>query len=139
VETQLKWEIWRGRQEGKMAGQGSLSMQEGANRRRSERVVLRMSVLVIAENEERIQMREEAETQVVNAHGGLLRMRAHLHVGQSFLLNNPKGNHQMGCRVVWSDEEGTEFYRVAFEFERPAPNFWPIVFPPGDWNSAEAS
>jgi len=103
------------------------------NRRRSERVILRMSVLVVAEDEDRKQIQEKAETQVVNAHGGLLKMKQHLHVGQSFLLNNPQNNLEISCRVVRTEEEGLEFYRVAFEFDRPAPNFWPIVFPPADW------
>jgi len=103
------------------------------NRRRSERVILRMSVLVVAEDEDRKQIQEKAETQVVNAHGGLLKMKQHLHVGQSFLLNNSQNNLEISCRVVRTEEEGLEFYRVAFEFDRPAPNFWPIVFPPADW------
>ncbi len=103
------------------------------NRRRSERVVLRMTVLLVAEDEDRKQIQEKAETQVVNAHGGLLRMRQHLHVGQSFLLHNPQNSLEMSCRVVRTEEDGMDFYRVAFEFDRPAPNFWPIVFPPVDW------
>jgi len=103
------------------------------NRRRSERVVLRMTVLVVAENEDRHQIQEKAETQVVNAHGGLLRMQQHLHVGQSFLLSNPRNSSEMSCRVVRIEEDGLQFYRIAFEFDRPAPNFWPIVFPPADW------
>jgi hypothetical protein len=103
------------------------------NRRRSERVVLCMTVLLVAEDEDRKQIQEQAETQVVNAHGGLLRMRQHLHVGQSFLLNNPQNSSEIGCRVVRTEEDGMDFYRVAFEFDRPAPNFWPIVFPPADW------
>ena len=108
-------------------------MADQANRRRSERVILRMGVLVIAENEERKQIEEEAETQVVNAHGGLLRMKEHLHIGQSFLLSNPRNTMEISCRVVRSEEAGVEHYNVAFEFDRPAPNFWPIVFPPADW------
>jgi hypothetical protein len=92
-----------------------------------------MGVLVIAENEERKQIEEEAETQVVNAHGGLLRMKEHLHIGQSFLLSNPRNTMEISCRVVRSEEAGLEYYNVAFEFDRPAPNFWPIVFPPADW------
>jgi PilZ domain len=108
-------------------------MTDQANRRRSERVILRMGVLVIAENEERKQIEEEAETQVVNAHGGLLRMKEHLHIGQSFLLSNPRNSMEISCRVVRSEEAGLEHYNVAFEFDRPAPNFWPIVFPPADW------
>jgi hypothetical protein len=108
-------------------------MRSPENRRRSERVVLRMSVLLVAEDEDRRQIQEQAETQVVNAHGGLLRMRQHLHVGQSFLLNNPQNNMEMSCRVVRTEEDGLDFFKVAFEFDRPAPNFWPIVFPPADW------
>lgn len=103
------------------------------DRRRSERVMLRMTVLVTAEDEERRQIQEHAETQVVNAHGGLLRMKQHLHMGQSFLLANPRNLKEMSCRVVRSEDEGMEFYKVAFEFDRPAPNFWPVVFPPADW------
>jgi hypothetical protein len=103
------------------------------NRRRSERVVLRMTVVVIAEDEERKQLQEQAETQVVNAHGGLLRMRQHLHVGQSFLLNNPQNSLDITCRVVRIEEDGLDFFKVAFEFDRPAPKFWPVVFPPADW------
>ena len=107
------------------------------NRRRSERVMLRMSVLVVAEDEERKQIQEEAETQVVNAHGGLLRMKQHLHVGQSFLLSNPRNSLEMSCRVLRTEDEGMEFYKVAFEFDRPGPNFWPIVFPPTDWAASK--
>jgi hypothetical protein len=112
-------------------------MSSPANRRRSERVVLRMAVLVVAEDEERKQIQEKAETQVVNAHGGLLRMRQHLHVGQSFLLNNPQTGSDMSCRAVRVEEEGLDFYNVAFEFDRPAADFWPIIFPPADWVTSE--
>jgi len=98
--------------------------------------VLRLHVHVVAENEERKQIQEKAETQVVNAHGGLLRMQQHLHVGQSFLLSNPQTGSEMSCRVVRTEEDGLEFYRVAFEFDRPAPHFWPIVFPPADWGAS---
>ena len=108
-------------------------MPSPENRRRSERVMLRMGVLVVAEDEQRKQIQEEAETQVVNAHGGLLKMKQHLHVGQSFLLSNPRNSMEMSCRVVRTEDEGMEFYKVAFEFDRPAPHFWPIVFPPADW------
>ena len=108
-------------------------MQDQANRRRSERVVLRITVNVLAENEQREQMRLQDETQVVNAHGGMMRMREHLHVGQSFLLSNPLNLLEMSCRVVRIDEDGLEFYKIAFEFDRPAGSFWPVSFPPSDW------
>jgi hypothetical protein len=108
-------------------------MDNAGNRRRSERVVLCMILIVLAEDEERRQIQEQAQSQVVNAHGGLLVMNSHLHVGQSFLLTNPKNGVEMSCRVVRSEDSDSEHYRTAFEFDRPAPNFWPVVFPPADW------
>lgn len=100
--------------------------------------MLRMTVMVIAQNEERQEIREEAQTQVVNAHGGLLQMKQHLHVGQPLLLRNLRNSMEMSCRVVAAEEVGLEFYNVAFEFDRPAPNFWPVVFPPSDWHAVPA-
>src|SRR4029077_1642581 len=41
------------------------------NRRRSERVMLQVAVTVLAETPEHEQVREETQTLVVNAHGGL--------------------------------------------------------------------
>jgi hypothetical protein len=108
-------------------------MEDLKNRRRSERVMLRMSLHVFAEDEERRQIQEQAFSQVVNAHGGLLRMKSHLHVGQPFLLTNPKNGMEMSCRVVRSEDADAELYNIAFEFDHPAPNFWPVVFPPADW------
>lgn len=108
-------------------------MADAQNRRRSERVMLRMSVVVLAEDEDRRQIQEKGYTQVVNAHGGLFQIRTHLHVGQSFLLSNPKNGMEISCRVVRIEETGMQFYNIAFEFDRPAANFWPIVFPPADW------
>jgi hypothetical protein len=108
------------------------------NRRRSERVMLRMSVVVRAQDEERKDIHEEAKTQAVNAHGGLLQMKSRLHLGQGFLLVNPKTNMEQGCRVVRVEDSGLELFNVAFEFDRPAPGFWPIVFPPRDWGLPHA-
>src|SRR5271157_5185854 len=108
------------------------------NRRRSERVMLRMRVLVVAQNEERQQVQEEAETQVVNAHGGLMKMKGHLFDGQPFVLKNPHNGAEMSCRVVRMEDRGMDSYHVAFEFAQPAPTFWPVVFPPADWVASPA-
>jgi len=110
-----------------------MQIQEQPNRRRSERVMLRISVMVLAENEQHRQFQEEAKTQVVNAHGGLMTMKTHLHMGQSFLLKNPQTGSEISCRVVRVEDVGTEDYNIAFEFDRPAPKFWPVTFPPTDW------
>src|SRR5260370_41103075 len=106
--------------------------QTAQNRRRSERVKLNMAVHVLAENEERQQIRVEAKTMGGNAHGGLIQMTSHLHMGQSFLLTNPATGSEMSCRVVRGDESGTEDFHIAFGCDRPAPKFWPGSVPPAD-------
>ena len=109
-----------------------------ANRRRSERVVLQMKVTVIAEDVQHQARQEEALTRVVNAHGGLLKLKMDVHVGQPMRLVNPQNKVEQNCRVVRVDETGTEFFSVAFEFDHPNPKFWPVVFPPSDWEAPRA-
>ena len=103
------------------------------DRRRSERVVLRMRITVIAEDTERQRQQFEAMTQVVNAHGGLMRTQTELHVGQSMLLENPQNKAEQACRVVRVDDTADGDFAVAFEFATPHPKFWPVVLPPADW------
>ncbi len=105
------------------------------NRRRSERVMLRMKVKVIAEDIERKPRQEEALTLVVNAHGGLLQMKMHVHVGQPMLVVNPHNQIEQNCRVVRVEDTSPELFSVAFEFDQPNPRFWPVVFPPADWGA----
>jgi len=109
------------------------SPSDPQNRRRSERVMLQMKVTVIAEDVQRKLGREEALTLVVNAHGGLLKMKMDVHVGQPMRLVNPQNNVEQNCRVVRVDDTSTDFFSVAFEFDHPNPKFWPVVFPPPDW------
>jgi hypothetical protein len=108
------------------------------NRRRSERVMLQMKVTVVAEDVQHKPRQEEALTQIVNAHGGLLKLKMDVHVGQPMRLVNPQNGLEQNCRVVRVDETGTEFFSVAFEFDHPNPKFWPVVFPPLDWQAPQA-
>jgi len=108
------------------------------NRRRSERVMLRMRLLVIAEDSERKRQQHEGLTQVVNAHGGLMKFPLYLHVGQPLQLVNPQNNVQQGCRVVRVEDTAAGDYSIAFEFDAPNPKFWPVVFPPEDWHAPPA-
>ena len=94
-----------------------------------------MRITVIADDTQRNSRQEEAMTQIVNAHGGLLKMKMHVHVGQPMLLVNPQNKLKQSCRVVRVDETGTEYFSVAFEFDQPNPKFWPVVFPPADWEA----
>lgn len=76
------------------------SVSNPKDRRPSERVVLRMRITVIAEDTERKRQQFEAMTQVVNAHGGLMRTPTELYVGQSMLLENPQNTAEQACRPM---------------------------------------
>jgi hypothetical protein len=108
------------------------------DRRRSERVMLQMKVTVIAEDVERNSRQEEALTLVVNAHGGLLKMKMDVHVGQPMLLVNLQKSVEQSCRVVRVEDSSPEYFSVAFEFDKPNAKFWPVVFPPSDWDAPRA-
>jgi hypothetical protein len=105
-----------------------------ANRRRSERVMLQVPVTVLTETADREQVREDAHTLVVNAHGGLLKLKMEVLAGQPLVLVNSKGVQEQ-CHVVRIDQPSPDYYAVAFQFDEPSPMFWPVTFPPADWNA----
>ena len=104
-----------------------------SDRRRSERVLLQVHVIVWLEMPPGRQIHADAYTLVVNAHGGLLEMEFKVVPGMSLVLANPKTEARQECRVIRVEKSRTGSYEVAFEFESPTPKFWPIVFPPADW------
>lgn len=110
-----------------------MSPSESANRRRSERVMLQIPVRVMTETLDGNQVQEETHTLVVNAHGGLMKLKMELLVGQPIILVNPQTGVEQNCRVVRIDQPAGGYFAVAFEFDRPAPKFWPVTFPPEDW------
>lgn len=105
-----------------------------ANRRRSERVILQVPVTVLTETHEREQVQEQTQTLVVNAHGGLLKLKMEVLAGQPLVLVNSKGQQEQ-CHVVRIDQPSPDYFAVAFQFDEPAPLFWPVTFPPADWGA----
>jgi len=65
------------------------STLEERNRRRSERVVLRVALQLSAKMPNGKRINIEAYSLVVNAHGGLLDVGMELFRGQHIILNNP--------------------------------------------------
>lgn len=111
----------------------AVNQSSPSDRRRSERVLLQVHVIVWMEMPQGKQIHADAFTLVVNAHGGLLEMELKVVPGISLVLANPKTEVKQRCRVVRVEKSHAGLYQVAFEFESPTPKFWPIVFPPADW------
>jgi len=97
--------------------------------------MLQISVIVQIKTRDGKDVREDTQTVVVNAHGGLLKLKMEVKTGQPILLINERAKLQQGCHVVRVETSEAGNSAVAFEFDEPTPQFWPIVFPPADWAS----
>jgi hypothetical protein len=104
------------------------------NRRRSERVVLRVPVHLSAVMPGGKRISIEAHTLVVNAHGGLLDIGTEMVKGQQIRLSNSKTDIVATGKVLRVERSEDGRFSIAFEFECPAPHFWPVSFPPRDWS-----
>jgi hypothetical protein len=104
-----------------------------SNRRRSQRVLLRIPIAVIAPGPDKKMAREQTHTMVVNAHGALIALDLPVRVGQVVILQNPETSEEQSCRVIRVNPAREGKAEVGIEFMKPAPNFWRVAFPPSDW------
>jgi hypothetical protein len=99
-------------------------------RRRSKRIHLRIPVAVYGHNRKIGAFREETETDIVNANGGLVVLAARVGMGETFLVVNKATQEEQQCRVVYvAPFEGPK-KKVGFELLGAAPYFWRVDFPP---------
>ena len=115
----------------------STSESDPRNRRRSQRVLLQVPVLIKTAAPDGKNLQAQAFTLVVNAHGGLLESPLKLASNQRITLINPQSAKMVGCRVVRAERPAEGNYTIAFEFDERSPQFWPITFPPQDWGVTE--
>lgn len=116
--------------------EGLLSLQSpGAEKRRSQRILLSVPVLVQGKDRTKHDFEEQTHTLVVNAHGALVLVKAELEENQRLLLRNKISGRQEECRVVWFRRAAGEGNHVGIEFASPSPRFWPVDFPPEDWGA----
>ena len=106
------------------------------NRRRSQRVLLQVAVLVRKRTPEGM-LQAQAFTKVVNAHGGLMDAPFEMKTGEKITLVSPISLREAHCHVIRVDRPSDGYCPTAFEFDEPNPRFWPISFPPADWAVAE--
>jgi hypothetical protein len=105
----------------------------GASKRRSQRVMLRLPVLVHGKTVDGKPFHEHAFTLVVNAHGALILLAARVAIRQTVTLANVATEQGAECRVVYLGLKDAGKTQVGVEFLQPNPKFWNIEFPPSDW------
>jgi hypothetical protein len=102
------------------------------DRRRSQRVYLRIPVAVIAPGPDKKMTREQSHTTVVNAHGALILLELPVRQKQTIILQNPETSEEQPCRVIGVGRTPEGKTEVAIEL-LPAPKLWRLTFPPEDW------
>jgi hypothetical protein len=101
--------------------------QTAEERRRAQRVMLRMTVLVhLAGKPEAL----HATTVTVSETGGMLVMKDHLAMGAKMTMENPRTKKTVEAHVVRPAQQTAEGAQIPVEFTTPSPNFWGVFFPP---------
>jgi len=103
------------------------------NRRRSQRVVMKLPVRLSAEAGPGLFEEEDTYTLMVSAHGALIASAAPLYRGQHVTLSNVQTKGSIECVVAHIDKAPGEQTKVGVEFLLPNPMFWHVAFPPKDW------
>jgi hypothetical protein len=114
-------------------------IRRDADRRRSQRVLLRVRVVVHGKAVNGSPIEEETLTTVVNAHGALIDLAARVESGQAVVLQNKDTGEKQECRVAHLGPRQGEKSQIGLEFAQPAPRFWHIDFPPEAWNSQQGA
>lgn len=117
---------------------GALTLNSSGegDRRRTQRVLLRVraNVHVAVQGKESTY---EATTLSVNDHGAIIVLKHSLPIETHLILQHVGTNETVACRVTRTARQMPEGFHVPLEFDRPAPNFWRIAFPPTDWRPPE--
>lgn len=99
-------------------------------RRRSERVLLRVAVKIYGKTKDGHRVEEEAEAVIVSRHGALLRSTSGFQAGTRIELLNKYSQKQLPFRVVWCSEiPASGRCDVGLESVGPSADFWGIHFP----------
>ena len=103
--------------------------------RRSQRVMVKVSVMVLAEGTDNKAVSEDTRTVTVNAHGAMILLGLKVSIGQLLTLRNSRTGEEVSCRVVYVSPHESEKRQVGVDFTKPCPRFWRISFPPSDWST----
>jgi len=103
--------------------------------RRSQRVILKVTVVVLAQGSDNKLVSEVTRTVTVNAHGAQVLLGLKVSIGQLLTLRHSGTGEEVSCRVVYLSPHQSEKREVGVEFMKPSPGFWRISFPPPDWTT----
>jgi hypothetical protein len=101
--------------------------QTNEERRRAQRVLLRMPVLIYLPGKTNP---IQGYTHTVSASGAMIILAEGLASGTKLAIENPKTQKRVEAHVVRPPQMNPEGSLVPIEFTSPSPQFWNIFFPP---------
>jgi hypothetical protein len=102
-------------------------------RRRSQRVLIRVGVTLHAPVAGAAESSIKAYTQDVNAQGAMLISPENFAVNARFEVEHNGTRQRQGCHVTRTPRSSPDGFHVPVEFNGPSPGFWQVAFPPADW------
>jgi hypothetical protein len=92
--------------------------------RSSERMNLRVPVVVYGFTKHTGAFHEDTETQTVNSSGALVMLKTKLQIGDSVFVMQKSNGQEQEVRVVYLDPYTERETKVGLAFKRPIPDFW---------------
>jgi len=92
--------------------------------RSSERIPLRVPVVIYGYAGKSGAFHEDTETILVNASGALVTLKAKLALGDTVFLIHKSDRQEQEVRVVYLDAYSDREARVGLAFKQPIPGFW---------------
>jgi hypothetical protein len=102
-------------------------------RRRSQRVLMQVTVRVRGKDAQGNPFEEETETLAINAHGALILVNARVTSGSTMLMQHKRTQEEQECHVVFLGPVRAGKAEIGLEFSEARPAFWRVAFPPEDW------
>jgi hypothetical protein len=103
-------------------------------RRRSQRVLMQVSVRIRGNDAQGEAFQEEAATLAINAHGALVPVQSRLTSGSKVFMQHKQTQEEQECLVVFLGPVRSGKAEIGLEFSTPRPGFWRVAFPPEDWS-----
>jgi hypothetical protein len=111
------------------------ALMAGEERRRSQRVIIRVPVTLEATMVGQKVM-ADAFTVAVNIHGAMVLCPRAFDADTRLEMRNERTGESIGVRVTRTPRESAEGYLIPLEFVAAAPMFWQISFPPENWKAS---
>ena len=103
-------------------------------RRRSQRVLMQVSVRLRGIDSQGHNFEEETATLAINAHGALVLVQARVTSGSKVHLQHGGTKEEQECHVAFLGPVRSGKAEVGLEFSEARPGFWRVAFPPEDWS-----